>query len=216
MTTEEIRNQVKQALGAIDPAALSLLSSSICFRFTEECARAGVTSEKWRGLRVGLYRAMPREFDLTTLDRTLREAGARVHFPRILDRKLRTMEYVEVPTYEQEAEVWDEGPYGLQEPHSRFLAAPPDVLDVIFTAGLAFGEKGERIGRGLGHFDRFIAGNPRALRVALVPDFQVFAELPQNPWDRQVDWVFTETRDLRNPRASRWLASAGRPDSIKT
>src|SRR5205814_995342 len=80
-------------------------------------------------------------------------------------------------------------------------------LDLVIVPGTAFGERGERIGKGMGHYDRFLTKVPRALRVSLAFDFQVLSRLEQNPWDQPVHWIMTETREFRTPFVDRWLKS---------
>ena len=73
---------------------------------------------------------------------------------------------------------------------------------VVFVPGLAFGAQGQRLGRGGGFYDRFLASTgPGITTVGLGYSFQVLEWLPEEPWDRRLDYVVTE-RAIHQPRCS--------------
>ena len=82
----------------------------------------------------------------------------------------------------------------------------PHCLDIVVVPGLVFGPLGERMGRGAGYYDRFLARTERALRVALVFDFQIVSDVPQKPLDQPVHWILSESRELKAPFALKWCA----------
>lgn len=85
------------------------------------------------------------------------------------------------------------GTYGIKEPRKE-LVKPFEVsqLDLIFVPGLAFDQKGHRLGRGKGYYDRFLKTVPkRVMRYGLAFDFQVFDSIPVNATDISVDRVIT-------------------------
>ena len=55
--------------------------------------------------------------------------------------------------------------------------------------GLAFDEKGNRLGYGGGYYDRFLAGEPNHPTVALCYDFQLVETLETDEFDIPVDLV---------------------------
>jgi 5-formyltetrahydrofolate cyclo-ligase len=77
---------------------------------------------------------------------------------------------------------------------------------LIIVPGVAFGRQGERLGMGGGFYDRFLARIPDVIRVVLAFDFQLLDELEQQHWDQPVDWIVTETEEVRNERAEAWLS----------
>ncbi|RMI28104.1 5-formyltetrahydrofolate cyclo-ligase [Nocardia stercoris] len=98
--------------------------------------------------------------------------------------------------------------YGLLEPDGPEL--PPTVLATaaaILVPALAVDERGVRLGRGAGYYDRTLpsvgAGVPL---VAVVRDAEVVRRLPEEAHDRRMGWALTPGRGL-----SRLAAGPDRP-----
>ncbi len=71
--------------------------------------------------------------------------------------------------------------------------ADPSILDVVVVPGRAFTAAGHRLGRGGGHYDRFLARlRPDCLTVAAAYREQVVAELPTEAHDVPVAVVVTD------------------------
>lgn len=87
------------------------------------------------------------------------------------------------------------GHFGIPEPQAGHLLEPDELRGaVVFVPGLAFTPCGERLGMGGGYYDRFLASaGPEVTAVGLGYSFQVVERLPQDPWDRRLDCVVTET-----------------------
>ena len=69
----------------------------------------------------------------------------------------------------------------------------------MLVPGLLFDVDGYRLGRGGGHYDRFLArirALPRVAVVGLCFDEQLVESLPRDAWDERVDAVVTERRGL--------------------
>jgi len=87
-----------------------------------------------------------------------------------------------------------EGAYGILEPVEgvRGLAAPEP--DLIFVPGTAFDERGGRVGRGKGFYDRFLEDRP-GLKAGLAFEAQVLRKkLPLEAHDQLLDGLVTERR----------------------
>jgi 5-formyltetrahydrofolate cyclo-ligase len=85
---------------------------------------------------------------------------------------------------------WTRSSIGAMEPVGGQTIKPQD-LDGFLVPGRAFSQKGERIGRGRGHYDRALA-KVRGLKVGVCFDYQFFAELPTQDHDVKMDVVVTE------------------------
>lgn len=78
------------------------------------------------------------------------------------------------------------GAHGILEPTGE--PVDPADIDLVVVPGLAFTVDGGRLGRGGGHYDRFLAGLPVAT-VGVCFAEQLVDELPLDPHDVRVDVV---------------------------
>jgi 5-formyltetrahydrofolate cyclo-ligase len=90
------------------------------------------------------------------------------------------------------------GRFGVLEPVGDKLLSEQEFGPlVVFVPGVAFDRKGNRLGRGLGWYDRLLRRiDGGATAVALAYDFQIVAEVPADPWDQKVHYIITESRIL--------------------
>jgi 5-formyltetrahydrofolate cyclo-ligase len=83
---------------------------------------------------------------------------------------------------------------GVLEPaagHATVPAAPA----IAFLPLVAWDERGTRLGRGGGFYDRFFARLPEVfVRVGLAYELQQRPQLPRDPWDVPLDFIITEQR----------------------
>ena len=103
------------------------------------------------------------------------------------------MKLMKVDSSEQELTP---GPRGVLEPDaSKCKVVPIDRIDIAIIPGLAFAEKGERIGSGTGYYDRLI---PRLAittrKVALTFEEQLVPQVPMESHDKHVDIIITDKR----------------------
>jgi 5-formyltetrahydrofolate cyclo-ligase len=78
---------------------------------------------------------------------------------------------------------------------NRCKRVPIDRIDIALIPGVAFDEKGGRIGMGDGFYDRLIPKLPATTRkVALAFDDQVLSQVPMESHDKHVDIIITEKR----------------------
>jgi len=82
-----------------------------------------------------------------------------------------------------------DGPAGIQEPSSACEACGGPDVAVVPAVGVT--KEGARLGRGGGHYDRFLAGYGGP-SVALAFSVQVVRSVPEEAHDRRVGWVITE------------------------
>lgn len=85
--------------------------------------------------------------------------------------------------------------YGFLEPVSR-RSFPKEDIDLIIIPGVGFDEEGNRIGSGLGYYDRFLPGT-NAKTIAIAYDIQMVDKVPVHEKDIPVDMVITESRVIR-------------------
>jgi len=81
--------------------------------------------------------------------------------------------------------------------HERCKSVPIDRIDIAIIPGLAFDEKGGRVGAGDGYYDRLIPKLPTSTRkVALAFEDQILQYVPMESHDKHVDIIITEKRTI--------------------
>lgn len=80
------------------------------------------------------------------------------------------------------------GAFNIREPKLTFEAVPR-ARDVVFVPALAADMDGNRLGRGKGYYDRFLAEN-KAHTITVLPAFAVVEKIPTQHHDQMVDEVF--------------------------
>ena len=116
----------------------------------------------------------------------------RVFVPVVTDKARRHMVVAEIKDLKKD--LSHKGAYGIPHP-LRLLAKEISLkkLDLIVVPGVAFDAKGNRLGRGLGYFDRFLERVPETIPcVSLAFRFQMVREIPMQSHDRAVQKVITE------------------------
>jgi 5-formyltetrahydrofolate cyclo-ligase len=88
------------------------------------------------------------------------------------------------------------GSYNIPEPREdKLRPLEPEKIDLLIVPGVAFDQKGNRLGYGGGYYDRFFpllkTGTPL---VALVFDLQILPDVPVDEWDHRVDCIITDKR----------------------
>ena len=84
------------------------------------------------------------------------------------------------------------GMFGILE-SAGVCDVPPEDIELAIVPGVAFDERGHRIGHGFGYYDRLLAGM-RAFKIGLAYDFQVVPLLPAEEHDIKLDMILTEKR----------------------
>ncbi len=94
------------------------------------------------------------------------------------------------------------GTKNIPEPRPDAPELAPEEIDWVLTPGLGFDDRGFRLGRGAGHYDRLLARlRPDAPRWALALDPQWVSALPVEPHDQPLDGVVSPSRSVvREPR----------------
>jgi 5-formyltetrahydrofolate cyclo-ligase len=88
------------------------------------------------------------------------------------------------------------GPRGVLEPDARRCKSVPiERIDIAIIPGIAFDEKGGRIGTGRGFYDRLIPNLDITTRkVALALEEQIVPQVPIESHDKLVDIIITDQR----------------------
>jgi 5-formyltetrahydrofolate cyclo-ligase len=88
------------------------------------------------------------------------------------------------------------GPRGVLEPDpERCKKVPLDRVDIAIIPGIAFDEKGGRIGCGHGYYDWLIPElSPTTRKVALAFEEQIIPQIPMESHDKFVDIIVSDQR----------------------
>lgn len=164
---------------------LSLSKSDLKSR-SENIEKRLLQSAIWpRVGSVGLYASVKNEVLTYDLFQKALEQGLHVYFPRVE----KGIKFYEV----NGPEDLHKGSWGIPEPNRGCLELNLEErhLDLLLVPGIAFSKQGYRIGYGKGFYDQAIKGL-QTITVGLAFDFQIQNDLPSDPWDEQLNFVFSE------------------------
>ena len=138
------------------------------------------------------------EVETAELILALLAAGRRVVVPTHLHRTGRPLVFARIDSWSD----LEPGHFGvLQPPAERLRAVPTGEIPLFLVPGVAFDPAGNRLGFGLGFYDRSLAdAAPGAIKVGLAFEEQVVDRLDAAPHDIPMDLVITEDRTITPPR----------------
>jgi 5-formyltetrahydrofolate cyclo-ligase len=176
-----LRRQLRDQLAAMPEGERHQKSLSACSFVA--------TSPEFAAARVVmLYLSMPTEVDTSPLALKCWQAGKTVVVPKV-SWDQRRMLPVEISSLTDH--VTTSGP-GVREPIGG-KPVPVDLIDLVVVPGLGFSEKGYRIGRGMGFYDRFLAqGEFIGISCGLAFDEQIVVDLPVLDHDIPLSMLVTD------------------------
>ena len=182
MDKRGIRNEMRRRRRALSPEEHAGLSVAVCEALL---ARADVRAAMAARKTFAVYLASPEEIDLTVLIERLWAAGCPVAVPAWREG---TYELVH---YARDTELVA-GPMGIREPAADASGVETCEPSVWIVPGLAFTEKGARLGYGGGWYDRFLSGaSPMAISLGVAYPFQIVEALPLEGHDVPLTDVVT-------------------------
>lgn len=140
------------------------------------------------GAVISLYHEMPGEAPATHYARWFFENGHRVALPWFADRDAPMLFREWLNPFVEDLLVPD--PFRALQPAAD---APELVPQVAFVPLLGFTGRGERIGYGGGHYDRWLAAHPETIAIGLAWDCQLVESLPTEAHDIRLAAVVTPT-----------------------
>lgn len=127
---------------------------------------------------VGLYATIENEVDLTNIFEKCQKHNILVAYPRITNDQI-TFHYI---SSKSELIL---GYGGIHEPSQSAPVMNPDFLVV---PGLAFTLNGQRLGRGKGHYDKYLNIHC-PYTVGLAFSWQLLDDVPTEPHDVKIDQI---------------------------
>lgn len=105
----------------------------------------------------------------------------------------------EIINYDTELES---GAYGILEPKKEYIReTDAKLVDMVLIPGVAFDERGFRVGYGAGYYDRFLERvRDDASKIALAFELQIVDYAFEDSHDVPVDMIVTESRIIKCSR----------------
>ena len=186
-----LRVEVTRRLKGISAEARAAAGEAV-LRQLQQCP-------EWRNLRaVGLYWPFGLEIDVVPVWRELIQQGVRVAAPAF---RKGTEDYVWREVEHPDIQLIAGG-FGVREPSEACPEIAVTELDWVLVPGVAFDEEGGRLGRGKGHYDRWLLGETTGIRCGIGFEEQIVPKVPLEPHDIRLHYVITPTR-VRNPRTGK-------------
>jgi len=184
-----MRRAMRRFLEAMSDDDLAERSAKIARRLEETGA--------WIWMDVLLsFLSMPREIATDGMIRAAHSGGKSVAVPRIEAGDIR---FLVLPP---DAPLPPRDRWGIPVPDPAWPALEPARAGRILVSapGLAFDRKGNRLGRGRGYYDRFLAraraSGARCVVIGVCFSNQLVDEVPHAGTDQPVDGVVTESETL--------------------
>ncbi len=134
------------------------------------------------------YLSFDGEVDTVRMIKNTIEQGKRVAVP-VISKETREIIPSVIRDLDTELKT---GPYGIAHPKEEYIRPIPlESIDLVVVPGLAFDEAGNRLGRGMGYYDKFLSRLPKDVpTVGLAFDFQMVRDFPPlEPHDLSVTKV---------------------------
>lgn len=189
MPKPELRKRVREQLELI-PAAERLRRGVAVLESL--CAQPEYTQAEI----LMIFLSLPYEIDTQWLAQRAWADMKRVLAPRVSWAQRRMLP-IEINSLATDVEV---GYLGIREPVAG-VPLPVADLDLVVVPGLAFDERGNRLGRGRGFYDRFLSHPDfRGVSCAVALEEQVLDSVPVGPTDMRVDMLVTDAKIRRFTR----------------
>jgi 5-formyltetrahydrofolate cyclo-ligase len=192
MNKTEMRAAMKRRLRGIGAADLAARSAVVAGRLA--------LTDAWRRADTVLcFLSMPHELDTAAMISEARARGKTVAVPCIEENDIR---FVVMPP---DAGELPRDAWGIPEPDPAWL--PVDLARaacvLVTVPGLAFDRQGNRLGRGKGYYDRFLARARRTAKsiaaLGVCVSEQLVEEVPHGERDQRLDGAVTEKDTILLP-----------------
>jgi 5-formyltetrahydrofolate cyclo-ligase len=181
VTKKEIRQQIRTRMASLSPAELHE-------RSVQACARLCQTREYARAEILMVFLSLPTEVDTTSLVLQAWRDRKRVLAPKV-SWEQRRMLPIQINSLSDDL---SESLLGIREPADG-VPIPLANIDLVIVPGIGFDLRGNRLGRGRGFYDRFLAHRDWAgIACGLALEDQVVEEVPVSEHDRRVQMLVTE------------------------
>lgn len=138
---------------------------------------------------VALTISMAHELPTRPLIEKLWSLSKTIVVPRVSCSKARLMDFYILSSFENLVT----SSFGVLEPDlTTAKQIDKALIDVTVVPGVAFNNKGYRIGYGGGYYDTFLEKYPSIATISLLYDFQLHQKVHEEPHDQRVDYLIIE------------------------
>lgn len=183
LSKSKLRSSMKSRLAALTPQEYRDLNQSLYSKFLQFKILDNTNN-------IMIYYSVRNEVDTVAIIGYLLEARKKVALPVCTPERDLQVAVINDLNQLQPA------PFGLMEPKPSAALLGPEKIELIIIPGVAFDEKGNRLGHGKGYYDRFLSKTPNKFKLGLAYDFQLVPEIPTEEHDVKMNGLLTPTRYL--------------------
>lgn len=180
MDKRQIRKDMKEKLKAIPEDVFKMWSSDIAANL--------INTDDWKQAdTIAITISRGTEVDTKAIIEKGWEEGKVIVVPKC-EPKLKDMTFRVLESFDQLEVVY----YGLLEPkENETKAVSSSEINLILVPGLAYNQKGYRIGFGGGYYDRFLSKYDGRTAALAFQEVQLVEELPIEEYDIPVNMIIT-------------------------
>ncbi|AZJ22364.1 5-formyltetrahydrofolate cyclo-ligase [Bacillus wiedmannii] len=175
-----LRKQIIEHMNSLSEERYTTLSEQIAFSLYAQ--------KEWAEAKtIGITLSMENEVNTYAIIEKAWEEGKKVVVPKC-NKGTRTMSFRQISNFDQLEIVY----MNLREPiPARTEEVNADDIDLQIVPGVAYTERGERIGYGGGYYDRYLV-HYKGKTLSLAYSFQIVEHIPVEPFDKNVEKIITE------------------------
>lgn len=178
---ENIRKQYLQKRDGLSADFMSIASKQIRKNLSkiDEYKRAQV---------IAAYHSIGSEVKTHEILQEILSHGKTLALPRVEENEII---FCNVKKFED----LEKGEFGIMEP--KQYCEPVDRFDVIIVPSVAMSRTGQRLGYGMGFYDRFLK-EKSATTISLAYSKSIAKNIPHDKSDVQISWIVTEDEVIRS------------------
>ncbi|PKJ56989.1 5-formyltetrahydrofolate cyclo-ligase [Bacillus sp. SN10] len=175
-----LRKQIIEHMNSLSKERYKTLSEQIAFSLYAQ--------KEWAEAKtIGITLSMENEVNTYPIIEKAWEEGKKVVVPKC-NKETRTMSFRQISNFDQLETVY----MNLREPIPALTEeVNADEIDLQIVPGVAYTERGERIGYGGGYYDRYLV-HYKGKTLSLAYSFQMVEHIPVEPFDKNVEKIITE------------------------
>ncbi|HDR4722765.1 5-formyltetrahydrofolate cyclo-ligase [Bacillus cereus group sp. Sample62] len=175
-----LRKQIIEHMNSLSEERYTTLSEQIAFSL--------YVQKEWAEAKtIGITLSIENEVNTYSIIEKAWEEGKQVVVPKC-NKGTRTMSFRQISNFDQLETVY----MNLREPIPACTEeVNADDIDLQIVPGVAYTERGERIGYGGGYYDRYLV-HYKGKTLSLAYSFQIVEHIPVEPFDKNVEKIITE------------------------